>query len=322
MTAIEHHDESIRDSFISGLRSPYIRQRLLENDTPTLEVAFTSARALEVAQKNSETYTTDSSSGATICQRYLEPLMGSYNRPPPMPDPAESTTAAARYYRNDNQNDSKCYFCGLPKHPRFKCKAKDEFCSKCGKKGHYARMCRSNPTLPGKTAAALYSPPQPPGQTPDSTPEAHDSWPPGPLWAISKIPEPLCSTSPEKFPPHPLTRSMINIEVNHQPIVGVADTASSNSFVRPDCAQKLNLTPIMMPSEDRFNVSMASKSLTVEVSSYSKVNLKVKDRTYEEYKIYILPNLCAKILLGLDFLTRHESITLKYGGNEPPLTIC
>lgn len=50
VSADEHRDEFIRDSFISGLISSQIRQRLLENNTPTLENALDSARVLEMAQ--------------------------------------------------------------------------------------------------------------------------------------------------------------------------------------------------------------------------------------------------------------------------------
>ena len=41
----------------------------------------------------------------------------------------------------------KCFFCGLSKHPRFKCTARDAICNKCRKKGHYAKVCRSAPAV-------------------------------------------------------------------------------------------------------------------------------------------------------------------------------
>ena len=31
---------------------------------------------------------------------------------------------------------------------------------------------------------------------------------------------------------------------------------------------------------------------------------------------------CAQTILGLDFLSQHQSITMKYGGSQPPLTVC
>ena len=46
--------EMIRDSFINGLTSNYIRQRLLENSELSTESAYEIARTLHTAQKNSE----------------------------------------------------------------------------------------------------------------------------------------------------------------------------------------------------------------------------------------------------------------------------
>jgi len=56
LSAIEYRDEYIRDSFINGLLSNNIRQRLLENNTLKLEEAITRSRALGMAQKQSEVY--------------------------------------------------------------------------------------------------------------------------------------------------------------------------------------------------------------------------------------------------------------------------
>ena len=51
-----YRSEMIRDSFINGLSSSYIRQRLLESAELTLEQAHDKARTLDLAQKNSEAY--------------------------------------------------------------------------------------------------------------------------------------------------------------------------------------------------------------------------------------------------------------------------
>ena len=56
VTAAEHCEQSIRDAFINGLRSPSIRQRLLENKSLDLTVMFDQARVLESAQVNAESY--------------------------------------------------------------------------------------------------------------------------------------------------------------------------------------------------------------------------------------------------------------------------
>ena len=54
VTAKVYHSEMIRDSFINGLCSNYICQRLLENAKSTLDEAYEKARTSHIAQKNSE----------------------------------------------------------------------------------------------------------------------------------------------------------------------------------------------------------------------------------------------------------------------------
>ena len=56
VTAEQHRQSCIRDAFINGLYSKEIQQRLSENMTLTLDQAFQHAISLEMAYKNSETY--------------------------------------------------------------------------------------------------------------------------------------------------------------------------------------------------------------------------------------------------------------------------
>lgn len=65
-TAEEYREELVRDSFINGLLSLLIRQRLLENSTLDLKTAFDQANALDLAQKNSEAYIMPSSMVASV----------------------------------------------------------------------------------------------------------------------------------------------------------------------------------------------------------------------------------------------------------------
>ena len=54
VTAAQYREESIKDAFISGLQSPLIRQRLLENNTLDLKTMFDQACTLESAIRSSE----------------------------------------------------------------------------------------------------------------------------------------------------------------------------------------------------------------------------------------------------------------------------
>ena len=123
VTAEKYKEEAVRDAFISGLRSSVIRQRLLESRTLELQDAFEKALALDVAQKSSYSYTSDNSEVTK-------------------PSPTDDTQAAVATVRV--QKNSKCIFCGNNRHPHIVCPARESLCNKCGKKGHFAKVCRSS----------------------------------------------------------------------------------------------------------------------------------------------------------------------------------
>ena len=55
-TADENRNEAIRDLFISGLVSAFIRLSLLENRTLVLKTAYEQAKTLDTARRNSKLY--------------------------------------------------------------------------------------------------------------------------------------------------------------------------------------------------------------------------------------------------------------------------
>ena len=134
--AAVYRDEYIRDSFISGLISNTIRQRLLENTSSELQVIFNQARALEMAQKNSESY--------SVTPPFINAASGKANQQP----------------SGKQGQTEKCYFCGNSRHSRIKCPAKDVNCNICSKKGHFAKVCQSKPQdLPNQqTVASMHFP--------------------------------------------------------------------------------------------------------------------------------------------------------------------
>ena len=58
VTAAQHRDEYIRDSFITGIRCNQIRQRLLKNLELNLDTMFAQACSLDTAQKSNAPYQT------------------------------------------------------------------------------------------------------------------------------------------------------------------------------------------------------------------------------------------------------------------------
>ena len=129
VTATQHCEEYIRDAFISGLQSPAIRQRLLENKTLDLATMYDQARALDSAQKNSESY------GGAPSSRLLS---AAHENTTNISDVESESVLVA------SARKAKCFFCGLLRHPRSKCPTREAVCHKCQKKGHFSKVCRSS----------------------------------------------------------------------------------------------------------------------------------------------------------------------------------
>ena len=135
VNAQQYRDDMKRDSFISGISSRFIRERLLENQTLTFTQAYEKARALEIAKLNSEQYSSSEVTAGriSVCTVETDAEEGS----------SKISEQAINSVRSDKKNRNfSCYFCGRKTwHPRSRCPAKDENCNFCGKIGHYAKCC-------------------------------------------------------------------------------------------------------------------------------------------------------------------------------------
>ena len=267
VTAEKHQNDAIRDAFISGLTSIEIRQRLLEKETLDLQTAYDSARSLELAQKHSRTYQTNTPS-----------------------QPCGATAAAANSDNEDilepkslNAISAKCYFCGYGKHPRFKCPAKDAVCKLCEKKGHFAKVCNSSKNT--KVSAATQS---------------------------------VLATLNAAAGPFGLENAMIKILVNNKPLTALIDTGSSDSYISANIPQREKWS--IFPSRQVIN--MASTTLTKETQGHCSVKLKYEDRIYRDFRLSVLPDLCADVILGHDFLNMHSKLSLSFSGNGAPFSVC
>ena len=69
-------------------------------------------------------------------------------------------------------------------------------------------------------------------------------------------------------------------------------------------------------------ISMATSSLVTNITGYCQANLEYQGRTYENLRLTVLPDLCADLILGLDFQSRRKNVVFNYGGPEPPLSVC
>ena len=151
-TAQEYEDEYVRDSFISGLSSPSIRQRLLEEKDLTLDQAYQKARSMEIAQLQSQSYQGRSSQINVNAIDHLSNYTssetsssGKMSRPvsPELPD--GHINAVSKRSGHRSHDTGSCDFCGNSKHSRAVCPARNVVCHKCNKPGHFAKVCRSTP---------------------------------------------------------------------------------------------------------------------------------------------------------------------------------
>ena len=208
--------------------------------------------------------------------------------------PSESTNASVNTDTNElataataTKPNSHCYFCGYTRHPRTKCPAKDATCNYCGIKGHFAKVCRSatkDSKAKNLSAATLDTPT-------------------------------LASVSATITPA--LKKSTCIVNINGCELSALIDSGSSDSFIHPKVANKLSLKIL----KSNTNVKMASMSLSSNITGYCITDVKVNRKLYSNVKLFVMEDLCADTILGLDFQTKHESITINYGGAEPPLII-
>ncbi|XP_048582652.1 uncharacterized protein LOC125561897 [Nematostella vectensis] len=179
-----------------------------------------------------------------------------------------------------------CFFCGNKKHPRPKCPALEAICNKCQKKGHFAKVCKGKAVPKERVSAATWSP--------------------------------ILATLTAN-PPKSLSKSCGVVNIQGLQVKALFDSGSSESYIHPSLVEQASLT--VQPSSS--TVSMATSSTgAIKVSGTCTVDLTYQGRRYEGLKFSVLPGLCADLILGVDFQSKHESVIFQYKGSEPPLSVC
>jgi hypothetical protein len=279
VTAEEHCSGFVRDSFISGLTSTYIRQRLLESNSISLADALQQAKSLETAQTHATSYMINSPPDSQACAA-AEPK---HSTDLPAAEPVDETSCAAT---RASDSTFSCYFCGGKKrHKRNQCPARNATCTKCSKTGHFAKVCLSDGN---KTSAASMH------------------------LGVTTV-KPDCNNPSVKS-------AMISIEVNNMTLSALVDTGSSNSFISKATAKTLGVR--IRPS--RSKVSLASTATATTIGDCT-VSLQHEGVTYNNFTVSVLPEVCADIILGHDFLNKHSALNMTFGGggsNKPALKIC
>ena len=259
VTAAIYRDEAIRDSFITGLLSNSIRQRFFEKKTLDLSSMFSQARALDSAQNSSESYMSGGIPLPTAATVAHTPSIALPSAIDTENTPEEGTSYAAAVV----VARSKCFFCGNGKHARQRCPARDEGCRRCSKKGHFAKVCRSNPATPGRdgitsatfpTLAAVSS------RTPPVLLKSKDG--------ITAATFPTLAAVSSRTPPV-LLKSSTMVTINGEEVRALVDSGSTESFIHPDLVKKLNTKSQASPTA----ISMAQSSLSAQTLGYCIVDL-------------------------------------------------
>ena len=199
-------------------------------------------------------------------------------------------TAAAVDDGCDGENTSaasqskKCYFCGNNRHPRIKCPAKDVICNNCEKKGHFAKVCLSKK-------------------------------PPKPLSAMHTIAAHVIASSSS---PPSLSKAVTPITIDGHKVKALVDTGSSESFIDASIVKAKSLRTF----NSKTKIAMATNDHCSHTQGHIVCKLKFKDQHYNEVKLSILPNLCSDVILGHDFLKKHEKVEIPFEGPRKPFSLC
>ena len=176
----------------------------------------------------------------------------------------------------------KCYFCGDNLHNRRIFPARNSNCNNCGKKGHYAKVCKSRAS-PGSTASMF-------------TPT-------------------LCSVTASC--PKSLEHASIKVLINGTELTALIDSGSSESFISEIMAKKLCLK--LHPSTQK--ISMALTTLRTHILGHCFADISINQVAYSSVRLGILKDLCSDIILGHDFQKMHKRVTIEFGGTRPELVI-
>ena len=115
-------DRQLRDKILFGTNDDTARQRMLEEDNLTLAKAINICHSMEAAKTQLRVMTTRSKTDTVTVHELHN----------------EGKSKAVRPSRFAN-----CRNCGTFKHQPRQCPAYDKTCYKCGKRNHFAAVCRS-----------------------------------------------------------------------------------------------------------------------------------------------------------------------------------
>lgn len=332
VSAEVHEQECVRTAFISGIRSDSIRQRLLEA-TQVLTDTLALADTLETAELNSKLFQSPESLLNAI---HLHPTKG----------------------KTSHEVQQSCGFCGRYRHKDLaECPARGSSCSSCGKRNHWAKVCRSKqrpklnaitdanssqyqppvyeyppssptfsyrdrPPIPGDVCASMnpcYPSRGPPYAMPTSPtgPYQGQHFDYPPGFGPGPTPSPCAAISGPGFPPS-LSDAVLRAKVNGK-FDGFAliDTGSTLSFVSYNFVCKAGI--VRVPCDTV--ITMASENHASKTLGVCEVDLVIGNTELGRCKLLVLDKLCCDVLVGHDILRKHKSLVVNFEGKLPSISV-
>jgi len=268
----EHKDSLLRDALIAGLKSDIIRARLLEltDSEASLADCLAKAAAVELSTDFSKSFQPeiDLTSSSVACAHQNDSQLA-----------ASSSFPKARSSNKQPLNsNSQCTYCGQSFHQRNKCPARNASCLKCGKPGHWAKVCRSH-------AAAVQN-----SETQSSQ-----------LCTINTL-----STNSVYYP--------VKINGNFT-VLGLIDPGSTESFITSKIASDLRLPIKYIKSSIRL-----ANGSDFQIHGYTDATIEIEGEKYS-IKLLVAVSLVSHLIIGMDVLAQHDSITLVLGGKRPSISL-
>ena len=181
---------------------------------------------------------------------------------------------------------NNCMFCGNRRHARNNFPAKDVICFKCSKKGHFSKVCLDKNLKSGEVSAACEGP-------------------------ILLTVESTMKTTNKKV--------NIKIKVNESFGKALLDTGSTYNHISTAFAKQLKL-PIVINQQDN-QISLAIKGQLAKCEGSCSACVVVLGRYYSGVNFTVMDNLLTEIILGQEFMQKHESVDFKFGRDMPSLQI-
>ena len=134
-------DDQLIDQVIKGSNNIAVRKKLLEHDAKTL----TLPKCIDVARTSEATHAQMLQLGIGGGEATIASMRQSHT---PAHKPASGSTNSRRSHQPRGRQGQSCFFCGGSNHQRDACPARDQTCNKCGKSGHWGKVCMSTGNKP------------------------------------------------------------------------------------------------------------------------------------------------------------------------------